>query len=71
MGETEGQETVASEATNSNDENTPGNKELISFDELVKGEYVAIHGNVVNGVFTARVITVYLSGPIGGATSTP
>ncbi len=75
VGEGAENEGTSSGATNQNGEGTPGNKVRVTFDELIKGEYkgeyVAIHGNVINGVFTARLITVYLRGPIGGASVTP
>jgi hypothetical protein len=37
-----------------------GNRVAILFSDLKAGQYVAIHGNLVDGVYTARLITVYL-----------
>jgi hypothetical protein len=33
--------------------------------ELADGQKVAIHGNVADSVFTARLITVYIQAPVG------
>jgi hypothetical protein len=37
-----------------------GNRVAIHFGDLKVGQYVAIHGNLVDKVYTARLITVYL-----------
>jgi len=56
-------ESTASEApsTSSIDDETPGNKVAITFDQLATGDKVAIHGNVAGGVFEATYITVYVN----------
>jgi hypothetical protein len=36
----------------------------ITFDKLAVGQKVAIHGNLVNSVYTARLVTVYIKTPI-------
>lgn len=57
--EPEGTESVAP-TTSSTDEETPPNRVPIDFGQLAKGDRVAIHGNVVDGVFHATLITVYV-----------
>lgn len=42
-----------------------GNRVPITFGDLAVGQRVAIHGNLVEGVYTARLITVYIREPIG------
>ncbi len=46
-------------------EDTDMNRVPITFAELADGQKVAIHGNVVDSVFTARLITVYIQSPVG------
>jgi hypothetical protein len=49
-------------------EDTDMNRVRITFAELAEladGQKVAIHGNVVDSVFTARLITVYIQAPVG------
>lgn len=66
---TQGEETetetdiTASEAssTSSTDDETPGNKVAITFGQLAAGDKVAVHGNVVGGVYEATSITVYVN----------
>jgi hypothetical protein len=41
------------------------NRVAIPFDKLAVGQRVAIHGNLVEGVYTARLITMYIQIPIG------
>ena len=43
----------------------PSNRVPISFDQLEVGQKVAVHGNLVEGVFTARLITVYIRAAAG------
>jgi hypothetical protein len=52
--------TDESAESDTNDDGTPSNRVPISIDELEVGQKVAIHGNLVDGVFTARLITVYI-----------
>jgi hypothetical protein len=46
------------------DDGEPSNRIPISFDQLAVGQYVAIHGNLVDQVYTARLITVYIREPV-------
>jgi hypothetical protein len=39
------------------------NRVTIPFDQLAVGQRVAIHGNLMDGVYTARLITVYITAP--------
>jgi hypothetical protein len=48
----------------SNDE-TPANRVPIPFEDLQVGQRVAIHGNLVDSILTARLITVYVRAPDG------
>jgi hypothetical protein len=57
------QATLMYKITQMEDEDTTPNKVPITFAELQVGQKVAIHGNVVNGVFTTRLITVYIKAP--------
>jgi hypothetical protein len=41
------------------------NRVAIPFDKLVVGQRVAIHGNLVEGVYTAILITMYIQMPVG------
>jgi hypothetical protein len=45
---------------NTTNNGSPANRVPITFDQLEVGQKVAIHGNLVEGVFTARLITVYI-----------
>lgn len=67
-GEDESQGTSNAPATSVTDDETPGNRVPITFGELRKGDIVAIHGNVVGGVFQATLITVYVRAPEAGET---
>src|SRR4030042_6595275 len=42
------------------DDGTPSNRIPITFDQLEVGQKVAIHGNLADSLFTARLITVYI-----------
>jgi hypothetical protein len=53
-------ETDVSTGSETNDEGTPSNRIPITFDQLAVGQKVAIHGNLVDSVFTARLVTVYI-----------
>jgi hypothetical protein len=44
----------------SDDDGSPSNRIPITFDQLTVGQKVAIHGNLVDTVYTARLITVYI-----------
>ena len=50
-------------STNSNNEETPGERVAITFEQLAVGDKVAIHGNLVGSVYTATLITVYVQTP--------
>jgi hypothetical protein len=62
----------SSEATSSgeNDSND-SNKVAIPFDQLEVGKVVAIHGNLVDGVYTARLITEYVRSTDGEPVGEP
>ena len=45
------------------DDGTPSNRIPITFDQLEVGQKVAIHGNLADSLFTARLITVYIQAP--------
>ncbi len=59
----------SSESTSSSESATSdegdSNRVAIPFDQLAAGQEVAIHGYLVNGVYTARLITVYIQMPVG------
>jgi hypothetical protein len=44
-----------------NDEGEPANRIPIKFDKLTVGEKVAIHGTLLDTVYTARLITAYIT----------
>lgn len=52
--------TDVSTGSDTKDDGTPSNRIPITFDQLVIGQKVAIHGNLADNVFTARLITVYI-----------
>ena len=52
--------TDVSTGSDINDDGTPSNRIPITFDQLAVGQKVAIHGNLADNVFTARLITVYI-----------
>jgi hypothetical protein len=57
----DGDDTSSPTASNeTDDEDTPGNRVPIPFDQLEVGQSVAIHGNLMDSVYTARLITVYI-----------
>ncbi|PWB51465.1 MAG: hypothetical protein C3F13_13565 [Anaerolineales bacterium] len=41
------------------------NRVAIPFEQLAVGDRVAIHGNLLDGVFTATLVTVYVGMPAG------
>jgi len=47
-------------STSPSDEENPGDRSAITFSGLADKDIVAIHGNVVGGVYTATVVTVYM-----------
>jgi hypothetical protein len=62
-GETGAPATSGESITTNGDDDTPGNRVPTTLDKLVAGQKVAIHGNVVAGVFIATLITVYIQTP--------
>jgi hypothetical protein len=66
--EQDGSETGASntpsDSENENGEEGP-NRVAITFDQLAAGDIVAIHGNLVDGIYNARLVTVYVRAPEG------
>ncbi len=46
-------------------EDGDSNRVAIPFEQLVVGQRVAIHGNLGEGVYTARLITMYIQMPAG------
>jgi hypothetical protein len=64
LGTSDGSSTSESENSLEGD----SNRVAIPFDQMAVGQEVAIHGNLVNGVYTARLITVYIHTPVGGPT---
>ena len=52
--------TDVSTGSESDDEGTLSNRIPITFDQLAVGQKVAIHGNLADSVYTARLITVYI-----------
>jgi len=54
-----------SSAEASTSEDGDSNRVAIPFEQLVVGQRVAIHGNLVEGVYTARLITMYIQMPAG------
>ncbi len=71
-GESETTELSSAETTSSSDATTDedgdSNRVAIPFDQLTVGQRVAIHGNLVKGVYTARLITMYIQTPVGEST---
>jgi hypothetical protein len=53
---------VVSDVSN---DGTPANRVPIPFGDLKVGQRVAIHGNLVDSILTARLITVYVRAPDG------
>jgi len=60
-------------AESTNDEGTPAKQQIVFNDlkQFLNTYKVAIHGNVIDGVFTARLITVYIRTPQGETVGTP
>lgn len=65
--ETEGT-TDGAATTGTTDDEAPANRVPIPFDQLTVGQKVAIHGNLVNDVYTVRLITVYIQAPLSQPT---
>jgi hypothetical protein len=59
-----GDGTGSSTGDDTDDDGEPSNRIPITFDQLAVGQYVAIHGNLVDQVYTARLITVYIREPV-------
>ncbi len=53
----------SSESENSGEDGS--NRVAIPFDQLAVGDIVAVHGNLMDSVFTATLITVYVRTPVG------
>ena len=53
------------------DDGTPGNRVPISFNELEVGKKVAIHGDLIEEVYTARLITEYIRADTGETSTEP
>ncbi len=64
-GEGESETTEGSSSESATNEDGEGNRVAIPFNQLAVGQYVAIHGNLVDEVYTARLITVYIRTPVG------
>lgn len=65
---TQGNEDESGEGESATGEEGDANRVAISFDQLAVGQKVAIHGNLVDGVYTARLITEYIQTPLGEST---
>jgi hypothetical protein len=52
--------TDSGDVADTDDDGEPSNRIPITFDQLAVGQKVAIHGNLVDQVYTARLITVYI-----------
>jgi hypothetical protein len=63
-GESEGS-TEQTAQTGTTEDETPGNRVPFPASDLASGQKVAIHGNFVNGVFNATLITVYMKTALG------
>ncbi|OGO66204.1 MAG: hypothetical protein A2030_02120 [Chloroflexi bacterium RBG_19FT_COMBO_50_10] len=57
-----GDDTEATSSTEPTDDDS-GNRIPITFDQLVVGNKVAIHGRLLEDLYTARLITEYLQAP--------
>ena len=55
--------TDTSAASDVSDDGTPSNRIPITLDQLTTGQKVAIHGNLAETLFTARLITGYVQAP--------
>jgi hypothetical protein len=62
---TQGQASTSAPTTGPTSDETPGNRVPINFNQLAVGDKLAIHGNVVEGVYMARLITVYVKLAVG------
>jgi hypothetical protein len=56
--------TTYDDSAGTNDDGTPSNRIPITFDQLVVGQKVAVHGKLVDTIYTARLITAYIGQPI-------
>jgi hypothetical protein len=65
LGEGESVTPALSSSESAASEEGDSNRVAIPFDKLVVGQRVAIHGNLVEGVYTARLITMYIQMPVG------
>jgi hypothetical protein len=66
--ETESGESATPALSSSESENSgeiASNRVAIPFDQLAVGQKVAIHGNLVDSVYTATLITAYIQMPVG------
>jgi len=52
--------TDSGDVGDTDDDGEPSNRIPITFDQLAVGQKVAIHGNLVDQIYTARLITVYI-----------
>ena len=57
--------TTSNDAVVTDDNEGTSNRVPITFDQLEVGQNVAIHGNVLETEYSARLITVYIQTPIG------
>ncbi len=64
-GEGESVTPALSSSESAANEEGDSNRVAIPFDKLVVGQRVAIHGRLVEGVYTARLITMYIQMPVG------
>ncbi|MGE5124553.1 MAG: hypothetical protein ACM3H7_08545 [Acidobacteriaceae bacterium] len=65
---TQGEDENGSSTTNTEGE---GNKVIIPLAQLEVGKIVAIHGNLIDSVYTARLITEYIGNFLGAVGGTP
>jgi hypothetical protein len=65
QGNNNGSETGQTATPTLTSDESNSNRLPITFDQLAVGQKVAIHGNLLDGVYTVRLITVYLQAPIG------
>ncbi len=63
IGESVAPATSGESITTNSDDDTPGNRVPITFDQLLVGQKVAIHGNVVASAFNATLVTIYIQTP--------
>jgi hypothetical protein len=68
QGDGNGQETEGTTTPTLSSVESGGNRVPIDFKDLVIGQKVAIHGDLVNSIYTVRLITVYLQASTGEST---